>query len=106
MIMIKIEIVKSRLKNLRMAYSLSEIDNVLRDIEKSNGNYLDFLDALLKIEENGRELRTIGNRIKQAKFPVIKTISDFDFSRIANLNKHQILSYCDGGFCIPPLKSA
>lgn len=96
--MIKKEIVKSRLKNLRMSFSLEELDNVIRDTEKNDGNYLDFLNALLEIEEEGRELRRIKTRIKQAKFPLIKTIADFDFSRIDKLDKHRILSYCEGNF--------
>lgn len=81
-----------------MSHSLNEIDNILRDTEKSKGSYIDFLNALLKIEEEGREERRIERLIKQAKFPVIKSIGDFDFSKIAKLDKHQILSYCDGNF--------
>ncbi len=94
----KTDLVKSRLKNLKMSTSLTELDNILRDTEKSGGSYLDFLDALLKIEEEGREVRRIERLIKQAKFPVLKSISDFDFSKIDTIDKHQILSYCDGNF--------
>lgn len=94
----KIDLVKSRLKILKMSTSLTEIDNVLRDTEKNGGSYLDFLDAILKIEEEGRELRRIERLIKQAKFPVIKSLSDFDFSKLDAIDKHQILSYCDGNF--------
>ena len=96
--MIKIDLVKSRLKNLRMSTSLKELEDILRDTEKNSGSYLDFLDALLKIEEEGREARRIDRLIKQAKFPLIKSIADFDFSKIEELNKHQILSYCEGNF--------
>jgi DNA replication protein DnaC len=96
--MIKIEIVKNRLKNLRMSDSLSELDNLLRDSEKQGSSYLDFLNALLEVEESGRDVRRIQRLIKQAKFPIVKTVESFDFSRIKKLNKHQILSYCDGNF--------
>ena len=96
--MIKIEIVKNRLKNLKMPHSLCELDNVLRDTEKQGGSYLNFLNALLEIEEHGRDVKRIERLIKQAKFPLIKTIDAFDFSKIPKLNKHQILSYCEGNF--------
>jgi DNA replication protein DnaC len=94
----KIEIVKDRLRSLKMPHSVSEIDNVLRETEEQGGSYLDFLNALLEIEESGRYLRRIQRLIRQAKFPIAKTIDAFDFSRLPNLNKHQILSFCEGNF--------
>lgn len=98
--MIKIDLIKSRLKNLKMSHSLNEIENILRDTEKNGSSYLDLLDTLLKIEEEGREIKRIERLIKSAKFPVIKSIGDFNFSKIEKLDKHQILSYCDGNFLI------
>lgn len=96
--MIKKEIVKNRLKNLHMSHSLNGLDNILIDTEKNKVSYLDFLNSLLEIEEDGREIKRIANHVKQAKFPLIKTITDFDFTRIAGLDKHRILSYCEGDF--------
>ncbi len=96
--MIKLEIVKSRLKNLCLSHSLSELDNVLRDADGNKMSYLDFLNSLLELEEYGRNKRRIETRIKQAKFPLIKTISDFDFSRLVSIDKHKILSFCEGSF--------
>ncbi len=96
--MIKLDLVKSRLKNLRMSNSLNEIENILREANENNSTHLDFLDSLLKIEEEGRYHSRIKRLIKQAKFPVIKTIGDFDFSKINNEDKHKILSYCEGNF--------
>ena len=40
-------------------------------------------------EQNGK--RTLQQRIKAARFPVIKELADFDFSAIPKLNKAKVL---------------
>ena len=59
---------------------------------------VDYLKALVQEEYNDR----MGNRIKrlvsQAKFPVVKTLAEFDFKSIPNLNKQMILSLADCHF--------
>ena len=93
-----LELVKNKMKQLKMSNSLSEIEELLRESRENEQDYLEFLNELLETELKGREIKRIETRIRQAGFPVIKTLADFDFSIRPTLNKHQILSLADGSF--------
>ncbi|MBN1186448.1 MAG: IS21-like element helper ATPase IstB [Bacteroidales bacterium] len=81
-----------------MSTALQELDEIIRSSDQNNINHLDFLLQILDTEIKGRENKRICRRINTARFPIIKTIADFDFTKCPSLNKHQILSYCDGSF--------
>jgi len=93
-----LESVKTKLKLLKLSNMFVEIENALRESENSNRTYLEFLNELLETELTQRAIKRIERRIKQASFPVIKTVAEFDFSLRPKLNKHQILSFCEGEF--------
>jgi DNA replication protein DnaC len=96
--MLEEELVKSRMRNLKMASAIKELDSIIREAEGKGSNYLDFLNQLLEVEISGREEKRILRRIKQADFPVIKTFTDFDFSIKPELSKHKMLSFCEDSF--------
>ena len=83
-----------------MSSASNELDDILREAEKDELSFLKFLNGVLECELDARQIKRIERRIKKADFPVIKTFSDFDFSIRPNLNKHQILSFCDGDFIL------
>ena len=92
------EIVRAKLKLIKMSTARNELAGLLRESQENQSLPLDFLDQVLESELKGREKKRIQIRIKQAEFPVKKTLSDFDFSRIPGLNKMKILDYYDGSF--------
>jgi DNA replication protein DnaC len=92
------ELVISKMKMLKMANALNELDDIIRSAVEGQIDHLDFLLHILETELKGRDINKINRLIKQAGFPIIKTIADFDFSLRPSINKHQILSYCDGTF--------
>ncbi len=96
--MLKSEIIKYKMKLLKMSSAIRELEEIVREVEDSGSDYLDFLNQILEAEIKGREAKRIQRRVKQAEFPVIKTLGDFDFSIRPDLNKHQILAFYDGGF--------
>jgi len=53
--------------------------------------YEDFLLALLEQEVMQRDANQIASRTKQAKFPTIKTMDQYDFSVMPSLNKPKVL---------------
>ena len=57
-----------------------------------------FLLALAEQEVNQRQLNMLQQRLKNARFPVIKELADFDFSRLPLLNKSQILDLARGEY--------
>lgn len=69
-----------------------------RESVKTNKTMTEFLKALIQEEHNHRTDARIKRLISQAKFPVVKTLSEFDFSAIPNLNKQRYLSLTDCHF--------
>jgi DNA replication protein DnaC len=65
---------------------------------KTNKTMIEYLKALVQEEYNGRMDNRIKRLISQAKFPVVKTISEFDFKSIPTLNKQQVLSLSECHF--------
>lgn len=93
-----LELGKNKMKHLNMLNVLSEIDELLRESQENKQGHLDFLNELLESELGEKKIKRIESRIKQAQFPITKSLADLDFSIRPNLNKHQILSLADGNF--------
>jgi DNA replication protein DnaC len=49
-----------------------------------------------------RERRTVERRIKEARFPAVKSLDSFDFTAIPSLNKTLVLETGPLGVCSPP----
>ena len=96
--MIKLELAISKMKMLKFSASIYELEQILRTIEDTNASHLDFLSQILDLELSAREINNIKRKINLAQFPIIKTMAEFDFSYRTEINKHSIISLCDGTF--------
>jgi DNA replication protein DnaC len=54
--------------------------------------------ALAEQELLERDVRRCDRRVKEAKFPVVKDLSSFDFAAIPQLNPHQIRQLAQGDY--------
>lgn len=63
-----------------------------------------FLHLLIEQEVQTREQNTLKQRIRQARFPAEKTLSDFDFTAMPHLNKPLVLKLAQGEY-IPQAKN-
>lgn len=69
-----------------------------KEAAKTNKTMTAFLKSLVQEEYNHRIDSRIKRLISQAKFPVVKTITMFDFQAIPSLNKSQYLSLTECHF--------
>lgn len=99
-----IMLLESYLKQLRLPMFLHHWRSFAEDAAQSNLSYERFLLALAEQEVSQRERNRRENRIKSARFPVVKELSDFDFSVIPDLNKANVLQLCQGDY-IPKAES-
>lgn len=99
-----IMLLESYLKQLRLPMFLHHWRSFAEDAAQSNLSYERFLLALAEQEVSQRERNRRENRIKSARFPVVKELSDFDFSVIPDLNKANVLQLCQGNY-IPKAES-
>jgi DNA replication protein DnaC len=84
-------LLEHHLKHLRLPTFLREYDKVARQCAVEQADYPGYLLRMAELELLERERRAIERRIRQAKFPVVKTMDSFDFLAIPSLNKTMVL---------------
>jgi DNA replication protein DnaC len=79
------------LKQLKLPTVLREYDKVARECARDGVDHPRYLLRLVELELLDRERRVVERRIKQARFPAVKSLDTFDFTAIASLNKMLVL---------------
>ncbi|WP_382284398.1 ATP-binding protein [Heyndrickxia sporothermodurans] len=85
-------------KQLRMPTIAKQYRSLAREAEERNLQYEEYLLALLEIEVQAREENQRQRRLKQAAFPVHKTLDTYDFSLMPSLNRNRFLTLAKGEF--------
>lgn len=92
------QLLKSHLKTLRMPTMLRESATLARQIGQQHGSYELYLQQLAELEVQQRQAGAIARRLKQARFPVVKEIGDFDFTAVPRLNKKRLIELAQCSF--------
>ncbi len=79
------------LKQLKLPTVLREYDKVARECARDGVDHPRYLLRLVELELIDRERRVVERRIKQARFPAVKSLDTFDFTAIPSLNKMLVL---------------
>ena len=79
------------LKTLKLPTFLTEYDKVARQCAQEGVDHTGYLLRLAELELIEREQRTVERRIKQARFPTVKSLDSFDFLALPSLNKPLVL---------------
>jgi DNA replication protein DnaC len=85
------------LKTLKLPTFLREYNKIAKLCAAERLDYEGFLLRLSEQELIDRQRRMVERRIKQAKFPTLKSLDSFDFTAIPSLNKKRVmeLSRCE-----------
>ena len=84
-------LLEHHLKGLRLPTMLREYDRVARQCAVEDVDYPRYLLRMTELELLDRERRATERRIRQAKFPVTKSLDSFDFLAMPTLNKAMVL---------------
>jgi DNA replication protein DnaC len=79
-----------QLQRLHLQYIQSNYRTLARKSAEQQLSHLDYLAQLIEGEFTTREMRSIERRIKNARFPVRKTLDDFQWSWPKKINRLQI----------------
>ena len=85
-------LLEHHLKELRLPTILREYNKVARQCAVEQLDYQRYLLRMTELELLDRERRATERRIRQAKFPVVKTMDSFDFLAIPSLNSKRVVS--------------
>ena len=79
------------LKALKLPTFLREYDKLAQQCAAEGVDHSRYLLRLAELELIDRERRTVERRIKEARFPTVKSLDSFDFTAIPSLNKVLVL---------------
>jgi len=79
------------LKALKLPTFLREYDKQARQCAAEGVDHTGYLLRLAELELLERERRSVERRIRQARFPAVKSLDSFDFAAIPSLNKLLVL---------------
>jgi DNA replication protein DnaC len=80
----------AQLHGLHLHYIQSHYQALATKAAEQQRSHLDYLEQLVEGEATMRENRSIERRIKNARFPVLKSLDDFQWSWPKKINRPQI----------------
>lgn len=86
---------KGNLKYLRLITIPKIYEEEAKKAAADNLSHIQYFEKLIEAEVNDKMTRAIKKRILKAKFPIIKTIDEYDFTYPKKINKQQILKLLD-----------
>ena len=94
----QLALVQSYLKQLRLPAIARDCISLAREAEQQGAGYLDYLQRLLAQEVTQRQEHQLQRYLRQAQFPYVKRLEDFDFSVLPSIPKTQVLELAQGSF--------
>jgi DNA replication protein DnaC len=91
-------LLEAYLKQLRLPAVSRHYQEVARQAVQGNFSYEAFLLALVELEAQQREENAHQKRLRLARFPVVKTLDQFDFTALPALNQAKVLSLAQGEY--------
>jgi len=79
------------LKALKLPTFLRDYDKLARQCAAEGVDHAGYLLRLAELELLDRDRRMVERRIRQARFPAVKSLDSFDFAAIPSLNKMLVL---------------
>jgi len=87
-----------KLKAIRLSGMTQKLNIRLAEAAANELSYWQFLNNLIEDELTVRQDRLLNRRLKQATFPYLKTMADFDFAFNPSINKQQIKKLASAAF--------
>jgi len=81
---------KEKLRKIKCYHTANELEHEIQKSKDNDLSYLDFLNELLDLELKTRKKNSIKRNVKQARFPVIKTVDEFDFKFQTSITKRHV----------------
>jgi len=90
--------VKQYCKVLRMPVIGANFVPLAEQAVKEQRSHIGYLEALLTMESEERDRHAVQNRIRDAKFPRLKTLEEFDFNQARQIPAAKIRELAEGGY--------
>jgi DNA replication protein DnaC len=85
-------------KQLRLSSVAAHFGRLSQEAVKRNQTHQRYLNVLLGTEVEDRERRMVEKRLREARFPRMKTLEEFDFEKTKQVQASQIRELAEGGY--------
>jgi DNA replication protein DnaC len=85
-------------KRLQLPTLGGQFAQVAEQALKERKSHLSYLEALLEAEVEERERNTVARRIREARFPKVKTLEEFEFSHVPCIPAPLVRHLAEGGY--------
>lgn len=89
---------EQQLKQLHLGAILDQYQAQAEEAVRANWSYETYLASLIERESDRRTGNRRRRRIKEARFPVLKELANFDFEALPPLNKQRVLALAEGHY--------
>ena len=89
---------EEQLAVLQLAAILRQYQPLAQQAAQANWSFETYLAHLVDQEFHRRQQNRRQRRIKEAKFPLLKELADFDYAIVPNLDKQRILALTEGAY--------
>jgi DNA replication protein DnaC len=86
------------LRQMRLPTVAANYRKFAQEAAQSRQPYEEYLLALLEHEANQRDVNRRKRRIREARFPVLRTLDEFDFAALPSLNRNKVLMLARGEY--------
>ncbi len=93
-------VLNQNLKELSLSIMLSHYPTLVRQAEENGLSYEEFLLSLTEMELRIRGENRLKRRIKEAKFPLLKTLESFNFDAAGSLDRRLIRELMSGQYLV------
>jgi DNA replication protein DnaC len=90
-------VILSHLKALKLPGVRAEYSSLARHAQKDGWSYEGYLQQLLEVEVRSRQQHIASQRLKEARFPEVKTFEQIDWNAMEGISRQKIaqLTTCD-----------
>ena len=80
-------LLKENLKALNLSHMSANLGSLVRQARENGTSYEEFLLAMTEVELQMRAENRLKRKLREAKFPLLKTLEQFDYSSAPGLDK-------------------
>jgi DNA replication protein DnaC len=92
------DLIRQQARQLKMPGAAREFESLGRQAREEKWSFEDYLHEVLSVEIQSRSDSAIKQRLRDARFPEIKTLDQFDFTIAEGLDAAQIAELARGGW--------
>jgi DNA replication protein DnaC len=92
------DLIRQQTRQLKMPGAAREFEALARQAREDKCSFEDYLHEVLTVEITSRRDSAVRHRLRDARFPEIKTLDQFDFSAVEGVDAGQVADLARGGW--------